>query len=57
MTLGIQMRAGTQTLIQALQAMPWEDGSGDDDGAVSATPATAETNVREESSRRESTFL
>lgn len=43
------MRAGTQTLIQALQAMPWEDGSGDDDNAGVATLAPIDTTVAEES--------
>ena len=45
------MRAGTQTLIQALQALPWEDGSGDDESAALPTPVAADTPVGEDSTR------
>lgn len=31
------MRAGTQTLIQALQALPWMTADNDEDGPVSAS--------------------
>lgn len=44
----VQMRAGTQTLIQAIQAIPWEDEPENDDEAIPPTSVNSDSSDEEQ---------
>lgn len=52
------MRAGTQTLIQAIQAMPWtEDQEGDDEAIDPTSPNSITSDSSEEEQDGQSYFV
>jgi len=50
------MRAGTQTLIQALQALPWTSNSGSDNEEDGHDIGTGESDSEEEMPTRKQNF-